>query len=464
MARKILGNDPFTRGAAVRAPVAAAPPPRRPATPAAPGKKPTRAPPTPELQTSTSGKRGPSKPVPTREPRANPASPVAGADPVPHAEAPAAVALGPDTSPQQHPGSPSLGFEPVAHAGAPVAAALHGPVAHESSPRVSVDPVAHAGTPTAEPLGTPRAHAGSPELVVPSGLNLTIEERLPLPTPLETAPVPAEETAAAPRGFMNALRGLGRAVQTGIGWAAPGASVDAWGKDHELSRSLRPVAELLFERYWRVQTSGFELLPAGPCLLVANHAGALPLDGPVLHHALRRQRPELREARWLLEDQVFFAPFVGTLVNRLGAVRASPENALRLLAEQRPLIVFPEGIHGLSKPFSARYQLQRFGRGGYVKIAARAGVPIVPVAIVGGEESMPLLARLPAPRLGVPYLPLTLPPLPARWEIQVGPPIHLNAAQAAEHDPVWVEQVNDQVRTQLQGMLQHLVAQRPSVF
>jgi 1-acyl-sn-glycerol-3-phosphate acyltransferase len=241
--------------------------------------------------------------------------------------------------------------------------------------------------------------------------------------------------------------------------------VDGWGKDAGLSASLRPLAELLYEKYWRVRTSGIENVPAGACVLVANHAGALPLDGPVLHLALRRERPELAESRWLLEDQVFYAPFVGTLANRLGAVRASPDNAHHLLDEGRPVIVFPEGIHGLSKPFSERYQLRRFGRGGYLKIALRAKVPVIPVAIVGGEESMPLLARLPAGALGLQYLPITLPPLPARWYLAFGQPIDLSEApHDAEADLAWVEKKNLEVRDRIESMLKDLLAAREGVF
>jgi 1-acyl-sn-glycerol-3-phosphate acyltransferase len=263
----------------------------------------------------------------------------------------------------------------------------------------------------------------------------------------------------------SALKGLFDAARASIGFASRSTEVDRWGKDSSLSASLRPLGELLYDKYWRVKVEGAEHLPDGPFIIVANHAGALPLDGPVLHLALRRERPELPESRWLLEDQVFHAPFVGVLANRLGAVRANPENALRLLEEQRPLIVFPEGFHGLSKPFSERYQLKRFGRGGYVKIALRAGVPIVPAAIVGGEESMPLLGKLPGGLLGVEYLPVTLPPLPARWHIRFAPPVSLEGApREPEHDLAWVERKNFAVRDQIAAMLEDLLKHRDGIF
>jgi 1-acyl-sn-glycerol-3-phosphate acyltransferase len=256
-----------------------------------------------------------------------------------------------------------------------------------------------------------------------------------------------------------------KAAGAALGLGAPGREVDDWGKDLALSRSLRPVADLLFERYWRVQTSGLEHVPAGPCVLVANHAGALPLDGPLLHLALRRGRPELPDARWLLEDQLFFAPLVGGLANRLGAVRATPENAHRLLDEGRPLIVFPEGLPGLSRSFAERHRLSRFGRGGYLKVALRAGVPVVPVALLGGGESTPLLARLPGGAFGFEYLPLTPPPLPARWFVRFGAPVSLDGLPAdPDGDPVAIEARNLEVRDAVQALLDALVSERKGVF
>jgi len=185
----------------------------------------------------------------------------------------------------------------------------------------------------------------------------------------------------------------------------------------------------------------------------------------MLQQALSRERPDLQEARWLAEDQVFHSPMVGTLMNRLGAVRACPENALRLLDELRPVIVFPEGIHGLGKPFAQRYQLKRFGRGGFVKLALRTGAPIVPVAIVGAEETAPLLGKIPAGFLGIPYLPVTPPPLPARWMIRFGEPIGMGELPPeAADDMSQVQRLTERTRESIQGMLQALLKERRSVF
>ncbi len=259
--------------------------------------------------------------------------------------------------------------------------------------------------------------------------------------------------------------GVWRALRTGVGNAGP-VELDAYGRDDALARELRPVAEFLYDRYFRVRVENADLLPEGPAILVANHSGALPLDGPVLHAAIARSRPELRQARWLVEDQVLTAPFLGTLLNRLGAVRACPENALRLLDEGRPIIVFPEGVQGIGKPFKERYRLMRFGRGGFVKIALRARAPIIPVAIVGAEESMPLLARLPAKLLGLPYLPITSPlPLPARWTIRFGEPLRVeDEPPGAENDIALVHRFNERTRESVQGMLAAMLEARQGVF
>lgn len=265
-------------------------------------------------------------------------------------------------------------------------------------------------------------------------------------------------TLEVAHGVVNTLRaGLGTHGST---------SLDEYGRDPELVSDLQPLLDFLYDRYWRVTLQSVDMIPAGGAILVANHSGALPFDGLVATQAILRERPELREPRWLVEDQIFHAPVLGTIFNRLGAVRACPENALRLLDEQRPVLVFPEGYQGLSKPFAQRYQLKRFGRGGFVKLALRTGAPIIPVAIVGSEETSPLLGRIPAGFLGVPYLPLTGPvPLPAKWTLRFGEPISMEGlSQDAANDLAEVQRLTERTRESIQGMLQALLRERRSVF
>jgi len=266
---------------------------------------------------------------------------------------------------------------------------------------------------------------------------------------------------------MLAVNGLKDMVLAGLGTGG-GENLDEYGKDPALVERLEPVLEFLYSQYWRVSVQGVVHVPQGAVILVANHSGALPYDGLVMSMALTRERPDLREPRWLVEDQIFHAPMVGTLFNRLGAVRACPENALRLLDEHRPLVVFPEGYQALSKPFGERYRLKRFGRGGFVKLALRTGAPIVPVAIVGAEETSPLLGRIPASFLGLPYVPLTPLgplPLPAKWSIRFGEPIGVeDFPPEAADDLGEVQRLTERTRESIQGMLQSLLRERRSVF
>ncbi|NOJ93203.1 acyltransferase family protein [Corallococcus coralloides] len=264
---------------------------------------------------------------------------------------------------------------------------------------------------------------------------------------------------------VGAMHGLMEAMRTSLGTGG-GSRLDDYGKDAGLVDSLQPVLDFLYEQYWRVSVEGVDQVPRGASILVANHSGALPYDGLVMAQALLRERPDLPEARWLVEDQVFHAPMLGTLFNRLGAVRASPENALRLLDEHRPLVVFPEGYQGASKPFAERYRLKRFGRGGFVKLALRTGAPIVPVAIVGAEETSPLLGRLPGGFLGFPSLPLTAPgPLPAKWTIRFGEPLTMEGLPPEAADDLGeVQRLTERTRESIQGMLQALLRERRSVF
>jgi 1-acyl-sn-glycerol-3-phosphate acyltransferase len=254
--------------------------------------------------------------------------------------------------------------------------------------------------------------------------------------------------------------------------------VDDFGLDPAYESRFRPIAEFLYRRYFRIKTQGISQIPAsGRCIIVANHSGTLPLDGVMLRTALRLEHPAARELRWLAEDFLFYLPFAGVFMNRVGAVRACQENAERLLGKDGLLAVFPEGVQGIRKLFSERYRLQRFGRGGYIRLALRMQAPIVPCAIVGAEETNPLLYRLEyvAGLMGLPYIPVTptfpllgplgLVPAPSRWTIRFGEPISLEGygPQAAE-DHVLVGRLSERVRGAIQAMLDNGVRERKSVW
>jgi 1-acyl-sn-glycerol-3-phosphate acyltransferase len=255
----------------------------------------------------------------------------------------------------------------------------------------------------------------------------------------------------------------------------PPQSIDAFGRDPDFERRAERLLEVLYRRYFRVSVRHIENVPAGgPVLLVANHSGALPLDGAMLKLALALDHPSHRRLRPLAENFVFHFPFVGVLLNRFGAVRACQENAEALLEQGEAVAVFPEGVKGLGKPFRKRYQLQRFGRGGFIRLALRTRTPIVPVAIVGAEETTPVIARLvrPGRTLGLPYLPVTptfpflgpfgLMPLPTKWTIEFGEPVLLNAEGAT--DELTIARLTEDIRSDIQTRVDKLLSQRTGWF
>jgi 1-acyl-sn-glycerol-3-phosphate acyltransferase len=256
------------------------------------------------------------------------------------------------------------------------------------------------------------------------------------------------------------------------------AEVDEFGLDPHVEERARPWLEGLCKRYFRVDVDGVHNLPSeGRVLMVCNRAGALPWDGLVLRTAVRMARPELQPVRWLAEDSVFHYPFLGVFMNRLGAVRACPENAERLLKKDRLVAVFPEGAHGSGKLFKDRYRLQRFGRGGYVKLALKLGAPIVPTAIIGSEETNPVLARsrLLGKVFGGESLPITptfpwlgaagLLPAPVKWRLVVGEPIDLSSyGPKSADEALVVHRLNEQIRGILQQLVEQSLGARRSVL
>ncbi len=247
--------------------------------------------------------------------------------------------------------------------------------------------------------------------------------------------------------------------------------VDDFGRDPITTARWEWLLEFLYSRWFRVEATGVEHVPSrGPALLVANHAGSLPYDSAMVMHAIRKDHPARRDVRPLVEDAVFHLPWLGPLMNRIGGVRACPENAERLIAKGEVVAVFPEGLKGMGKLWRDRYRLQRFGRGGFVKLALRTGAPIIPVAVVGSEEALPLLARVTwfARSVGIPYVPVTptfpwlgplgLVPLPSKWRIAFGEPLDVAGEYGPEaaDDRLLVGRLSEQVRAQVQAMVDNL--------
>ena len=254
-------------------------------------------------------------------------------------------------------------------------------------------------------------------------------------------------------------------------------AVDEYGFDPELTErflhaTLRPIAQ----KWFRIEVRGAENIPAeGGALLVSNHSGTVPVDGlmtmvSIKDHTGRNLRP-------LGADLVFRMPIVAEMARRTGATLACNEDAQRMLSGGELVGVWPEGFKGIGKPYSQRYKLQRFGRGGFVSAAVRTGVPIIPCSVVGAEEIYPMVGNVPslARLLGVPYIPITpffpwlgplgLVPLPSKWLIEFGEPIRTDSYDAgAADDPMLVFNITDQVRETIQQTLYSLLMERESVF
>lgn len=254
--------------------------------------------------------------------------------------------------------------------------------------------------------------------------------------------------------------------------------VDAWGRSERMRRLARTLYEPMYRYWFRVTWDGLEHIPPeGGALLVANHAAAIPSDAPAIMHGIET---ELGRPVYGLAEYLFRAiPVVGTLWSRCGGVPAHPDNAYRLLHDDGQLaLVFPEGAKGTGKPFRDRYQLRRFGRGGFVEIAMRSGVPVVPIAVVGAEESMPILwkSRRLAGLLNIPYFPITANMLafgplgtvlyfPAKFHIRVLPPVHFDMPPDQERYPrARVMEEADRIRDQIQQALYDMLRTRRNVW
>ena len=259
------------------------------------------------------------------------------------------------------------------------------------------------------------------------------------------------------------------------------SDVDEWGRSERMRTIARQLYGPLYDRWHRVEWEGLDRIPTtGGALLVANHAGAIPSDAPAIMHGIET---ELDRPVYGLADELFKQlPVVGTVWSRVGGVLAHPDNAYRLLREQQQLaLVFPEGTKGTGKPYAERYQLRRFGRGGFVQIAMRAGVPVIPIAVVGAEEAMPIVWKSPqlARLLGLPYLPVTanmvafspLGPLgallafPAKIKIRVLEPVHFDVEpDQPRYSRSRIMEESEHIRQQIQEALFDMLRKRRSVW
>jgi 1-acyl-sn-glycerol-3-phosphate acyltransferase len=239
-----------------------------------------------------------------------------------------------------------------------------------------------------------------------------------------------------------------------------------------MRRVLLPMA-LLYRYYFRVEVSGIDHLPAGRVLVIGNHAGQLPFDGMMLNLALLMEAQPPRIARSMGEYWIPQLPWVSVLASRTGTLVGTPQNCIHMLENGECVVAFPEGVRGMNKLFSQRYQLQRFGTG-FMRLALETDTPIVPVAIVGSEEQHPSFANLEgvARMFGAPALPITptfpwlgplgLLPLPVKYRIYFGEPQRFDG-EASDEDAI-IDAKVDEVKAKIAGLLARGRREREGIF
>jgi 1-acyl-sn-glycerol-3-phosphate acyltransferase len=262
--------------------------------------------------------------------------------------------------------------------------------------------------------------------------------------------------------------------------AEPGRQLDDWGRSERVFDAIQPALDFYYRYWFRVEVQGIEHVPAEDgALLVSNHSGALPPDAPMIMQAIRHEHAGPRPVYMLGEHWFKGYPGVSMLVSKMGLVPAHPANAQRLLRDEgRLVLVFPEGQKGSRKLYWQRYRLRRFGRGGFVRTAMRAGVPIVPIAVMGAEEAMPIFAHVPLlQRLtGLIYFPINhafphfglaaaLMYLPAKFKIRFLEPVDLSVYGPDDaEDLALVQRLTEEIRGRIQAELDELQLTRRSIW
>lgn len=232
---------------------------------------------------------------------------------------------------------------------------------------------------------------------------------------------------------------------------------DAWGYSAEEAKLTLSLIKPFYKYFFRVEAYGLENVPPeGRALIIANHSGYVPMDAGLLIYALATNRYAPRAARAMVERFLPMVPFIGNQINAMGAVLGDPLNCKKMLKADEAVVVFPEGVRGTGKDFKDRYKLQRFGNG-FLHMAMESKAPIIPVGIVGCEESLPKFGNIKplAKLLNIPYFPLAfLSPLPTKVIIHIGEPMWFdNASDTEEEIAEKVEKVKDEISRLIQAGL-----------
>jgi 1-acyl-sn-glycerol-3-phosphate acyltransferase len=255
--------------------------------------------------------------------------------------------------------------------------------------------------------------------------------------------------------------------------------VNDWGRSERVEGLLdRTVVDFFYNYWFRADVEGVENIPSsGGALLVSNHSGALPPDAAMIGKAIKEEHPRPRPLNITVEHFFKGYPGFSMLIPKIGCVAAHPANVQRLLFDEQQLVlVFPEGRKGTEKLYKDRYKLRRFGRGGFVEAAMRAQAPIVPVCVVGAEESAPIFAQVNFLQklTGLIYFPLTptfpwlgplgmLGYLPAKFKLRFLEPMYFNEDRMWE-DKALVQTVAHEIRTRIQENVLDMLKTRKSVW
>ena len=247
-----------------------------------------------------------------------------------------------------------------------------------------------------------------------------------------------------------------------------GYGYDVFGFNPTWLKWASKVLEPIYKYYFRVSSYGIEHVPLeGPGILASNHSGTLPIDGMMIGLDVYFKTHEYRAPRAIVDYFVAGLPFVGTLFTRVGGIGGSRGNFRRSLEDGDLLLVFPEGEPGISKPFSKRYQLQKW-RVGHVELAIRHQAPVIPTAVVGAEEQLPLIAQIPIRAFGAPHIPLpAVPfPLPVHYHIYYGEPIDFSEQYEPDdaNDPEVLKQAAKTVKSAVHELIQRGLRERKGVF
>ncbi len=377
-------------------------------------------------------------------------------------------------------------------------AGKHRPTPSPRAPAPSAKAVAHSGGRTEARQPTRQATAGSSARRAARTLASPPDVGLPQPPDAFAAGVPAGSAHPGLEDIVGAAVAALRTIAASSGISSEEVEirvartlafvrrrltgdfdVDEFGFDEDFTANLYlPLLRPLYRTWFRVEVRGIDNLPAdGGGLVVANHSGTVAMDSLMTQVAVFDEHPGHRHLRMLGADLVFQTPVIAKVARKSGSTLAGNADTERLLAGGDLVGVWPEGFKGVGKPFSERYKLQRFGRGGFVSAAIRTRVPIIPCSIVGAEEIYPILGNMKtlARLLGAPYAPVTptwpllgplgLIPLPSKWIIEFGVPVETKDLGAgAADDPMLVFDLTDQIRETIQQTLYSLLMQRRSAF